>query len=160
MSFSKTGAAARLRLAGPLLAARAERTGTDGFLVVRLDRARVLVNPGLAGLGSDVRLSSLAVLLVDSTGAIVRYPSRVLSHVGVRVGAQLFVDRPVSVSEDSSLSLAFSSLLSIPAQIPTAERKLATCQLDSEQALIAAPPVENKRAAASTSSRATSSLPT
>ena len=77
-----------------------------------------LVNPGVTGVTSDVRVASFAVILRDSSGAAVAAPANVIQRLVVRIGPQLLADRPVTASDDSLIDLTLSPLLSVPVNAP------------------------------------------
>ncbi len=83
-----------------------------GILGVRL------VNPDPGGLASDVRLGTFDVAIVDSAGAAIVDPSRFIERIAVRTAFQTLLDRPLAASDDSTLTLVLSPILSIPVNSP------------------------------------------
>jgi len=73
-----------------------------------------IVNPGSGAIGPDIRLSRFGVELVDSTGATIANPSRVLARIRVRAGSQVVCDRAVDASEDSTMALTLSPVVALP----------------------------------------------
>jgi hypothetical protein len=90
---------------------------SGGQLDVSLLTAQ-LQNPGVTGLTADVRVTSLAVGLVDSNGTAVAEPSQVIKRIRARVFVQTLADRPVGASDDSVFTLNLSPLLSVPVNTP------------------------------------------
>jgi hypothetical protein len=77
-----------------------------------------LLNPGVTGVTSDVRVASFALLLRDTAGVAIAQPSQVIERLKVHVGPQVLADRPVTASEDSLIDVALSPLLSVPVNAP------------------------------------------
>lgn len=114
--------ATRLELSAPAQPPANAGRGQAGVAMLELD----LLNPGPAGLGSDVRLSRIAVEMLDSTGTPLRNPGQFLERIGISSGGQTYLDRAVTAADDSVLDLEFASLLSIPASAPTRANVIAT----------------------------------
>ena len=77
-----------------------------------------LTNPGVVGVGADMRVSSFTVGLVDTNGMRVPNPGVYLERLRVRNGPQLVDDRPVAAQEESLLVVTLSPLVSVPAGSP------------------------------------------
>jgi hypothetical protein len=77
-----------------------------------------LLNPGVTGVTSDVRVASFTVLLRDLTGSALAQPSQAIERLKVRVGPQILADRPVTASDDSLIDVSLSPLLSVPVNAP------------------------------------------
>lgn len=88
--------------------------GTVGATLARLR----LVNPGVSGISSDVRVAALAVALVDSTGADEPAPGGTVSELRLLSGAQVLAQRAVTAGDPDSLVLAFSQPLDLAANTP------------------------------------------
>jgi hypothetical protein len=93
------------------------RTAGPGQTGVPLLTTR-LTNPGVSGVSSDVRVSTLAVQLFDSAGVRVASPSSRLQRIRARTAFQTLADRPVTALDDSVIALSLTPLLSVPANNP------------------------------------------
>lgn len=117
----------RTSLARIVASATTLEVATASGAPLRADQGQVAVpllrftwtNPGTVGVTSDVRLLSLAIRLSDSTGVTIPHPADVLARVSVRSGAQLLGLRTVYPADDSTLVLALSPALNVPAGAPS-----------------------------------------
>lgn len=77
-----------------------------------------LLSPDPDSLAADVRVSRLEVVLEDGAGAAVTQPALYLSRIRVSAAFQPLLDRMVTAADDSTITLALSPLLSVPANAP------------------------------------------
>jgi uncharacterized repeat protein (TIGR01451 family) len=79
------------------------------------------LNPDPDSLAADVRVSSFEVTLLDSAGAAIPAPSQYLQRIRAVAPFQvLLADRQVTASDDSTIALVLSPLLSVPVNNPLA----------------------------------------
>ncbi|MGQ0721389.1 MAG: DNRLRE domain-containing protein [Candidatus Eiseniibacteriota bacterium] len=77
------------------------------------------LNPDPDSLAADVRVSSFEVTLVDSLGAAIASPAQYLQRIRVLAPFQvLLADRQITASDDSTIALVLSPLLSVPMNNP------------------------------------------
>ncbi len=79
-----------------------------------------LFNPGAAGLGSDVRIGSLAVSLTDTNGTPVAAPSAYLERLRVEGPLQNHLDIAVADHDSSVILLALNTPMNVPVDTPVA----------------------------------------
>jgi hypothetical protein len=75
-----------------------------------------VLNPGLVGLGADVRLSVFDVRLTDSTGAVIPNPASVLDSIRVTSGSLTHL--VTGVSSDTAIVLSLAPPVTVPADTP------------------------------------------
>ena len=77
-----------------------------------------LLNPGIDGVTSDVRVSSIAVTVTDTTGAPVAAPAAWLKRIEVRTPTQTLAARLIGAADGPDVSLALAPPLAVPVNTP------------------------------------------
>ena len=98
------------------LAAEAQQVGLGQQDVTLLTVE--LLNPGTAGLGSEVRVGSLAFSLTDTLGLPLAVPSQVLDKLRVYSPLQTLLDISVGDHDSTVVVLDLSSPLTVPVDTP------------------------------------------
>lgn len=84
-----------------------------------------LDNPDPTGLAADVRIPTFEVRLVDSTGSAIMTPRDWIDALRVDSGPIVHLDRTLTAFDDSTISLVFAPLVSVPVNTPVTLRLTA-----------------------------------
>ena len=88
--------------------------GQPGATLMRLS----LTSPGITGITSNVRVTSLAVALTDSAGADLALPGSAFSEVRLKSGFSTVARRVLTALDADSLVLAFTPPIELAANTP------------------------------------------
>jgi hypothetical protein len=89
---------------------RAVTRGQDDVSALALE----LLNEDPGGLAADVRVSGFDVTLVDTSGIAIAEPGEYVERIRVRGPLQTLLDRPVTATDDTTMTLSLTTPLSVP----------------------------------------------
>ncbi len=77
-----------------------------------------MTSPGVSGISSNVRVSSLAVALSDSLGADLPTPGGTVSALRLEAGAQVVAQRGVAVTDGDTIVMTITPPIELAANVP------------------------------------------